>query len=251
MGLAHEKKSYLQEKANLFEIGSNDYSNGNDKIVGAPGIGSIRELKGRKVGVEIGCLSHMLLMNALAKNGMTEKDVTLVNMPTHQAAQTLASGDVAAIVAWQPNSGAALELVKGSRELYTSADEPGIIYDTLAVSAESLLKHRAEWSKVVAAWYDVIDYLNDPANRDEAMKILAARVGVTPEKYATYMKGTRFLTAGEAMKIFRKADGFGSVYGSSAITDKFFVDNKIYKENVNIPRCIDPSFTRAYLKGRK
>ena len=88
-------------------------------------------------------------------------------MPTHLAAQTLASGDVAAIVAWQPNSGAALELVKGSRELYTSADEPGIIYDTLAVSAESLLKHRAEWSKVVAAWYDVIDYLNDPANRDE------------------------------------------------------------------------------------
>ena len=25
MGLAHEKKSYLQEKANLFEIGSKDY----------------------------------------------------------------------------------------------------------------------------------------------------------------------------------------------------------------------------------
>lgn len=26
MGLAHEKKSYLQEKANLFEIGSEKYS---------------------------------------------------------------------------------------------------------------------------------------------------------------------------------------------------------------------------------
>lgn len=25
MGLAHEKKSYLQEKANLFEIGSSDF----------------------------------------------------------------------------------------------------------------------------------------------------------------------------------------------------------------------------------
>ena len=25
MGLAHEKKSYLQEKANLFEIGSNQF----------------------------------------------------------------------------------------------------------------------------------------------------------------------------------------------------------------------------------
>ena len=26
MGLAHEKKSYLQEKANLFEIGSTDWN---------------------------------------------------------------------------------------------------------------------------------------------------------------------------------------------------------------------------------
>lgn len=114
-----------------------------------------------------------------------------------------------------------------------------------------MLKHRAEWSKVVAAWYDVIDYLNDPGQPGRSDENPGCAVGVTPEKYATYMKGTRFLTAGEAMKIFRKADGFGSVYGSSAITDKFFVDNKIYKENVNISRCIDPSFTRAYLKGKK
>ena len=28
MGLAHEKKSYLQEKANLFEIGSEIYERG-------------------------------------------------------------------------------------------------------------------------------------------------------------------------------------------------------------------------------
>lgn len=28
MGLAHEKKSYLQEKANLFEIGSSDKQEG-------------------------------------------------------------------------------------------------------------------------------------------------------------------------------------------------------------------------------
>ena len=36
MGLAHEKKSYLQEKANLFEIGSLDQhlkNNGNSGII--------------------------------------------------------------------------------------------------------------------------------------------------------------------------------------------------------------------------
>ena len=47
----------------------NDYSNGNDMVVGGPGIESIKDLKGKKVGVEIGFVSHLLLLNALEKNG--------------------------------------------------------------------------------------------------------------------------------------------------------------------------------------
>ena len=37
-----------------------------------------------------------------------------------------------AVVAWQPNSGQALEEVAGSKAIFTSADVPGIIYDVLA-----------------------------------------------------------------------------------------------------------------------
>ena len=39
----------------------NDYSNGNDMVVAAPGITSMSELKGKKVGVELGFVSHLLL----------------------------------------------------------------------------------------------------------------------------------------------------------------------------------------------
>ena len=229
----------------------NDYSNGNDKIVGAPGINSIKDLKGKKVGVEIGCLSHALLINALTKNGLKESDVTLVNMPTHQAVQTLESGEVAAVVAWVPHSVNALEVVKGAKELYTSANEPGIIYDVLAVSQESLMKNKAEWEKVVAAWYDVIDFLNDPKNKDEAVKILAARVGISEKKYATFMGGTRFLTAEEAAARFKKGEGYGSVYGSSKNVDAFFVKNKVYEKSVDVNRYIIPSFTETFVKAKK
>ena len=229
----------------------NDYSNGNDKIVGAPGINSIKDLKGKKVGVEIGCLSHALLINALTKNGLKESDVTLVNMPTHQAVQTLESGEVAAVVAWVPHSVNALEVVKGAKELYTSANEPGIIYDVLAVSQESLMKNKAEWEKVVAAWYDVIDFLNDPKNKAEAVKILAARVGISKKKYAAFMGGTRFLTAEEAAARFKKGDGYGSVYGSSKNVDAFFVKNKVYEKNVDVNRYIIPSFTETFVKAKK
>jgi NitT/TauT family transport system substrate-binding protein len=142
-------------------------------------------------------------------------------------------------------------VVKGAKELYTSANEPGIIYDVLAVSQESLMKNKAEWEKVVAAWYDVIDFLNDPKNKDEAVKILAARVGISEKKYATFMGGTRFLTAEEAAARFKKGDGFGSVYGSSKNVDAFFVKNKVYEKNVDVNRYIIPSFTETFVKAKK
>ena len=50
---------------------------------------------------------------ALEKAGLSETDVELINVPTNETPQVLASGDVDAIVAWQPNSGMALNLVPG------------------------------------------------------------------------------------------------------------------------------------------
>ena len=69
----------------------NDYSNGNDMIVARPGIESIKDLKGKKVGLEEGFVSHLLLLNALELNGMKPEDVTFVNTPTNETPQILAS----------------------------------------------------------------------------------------------------------------------------------------------------------------
>ena len=223
----------------------NDYSDGNDMIVGAPGIDSLKDLKGKKVGVEIGFVDHLLLLNGLGKNGMTEKDVQLVNVPTNETPQVLASGQVSAIGAWQPNSGAALKLVPGSKPIYTSADAPGLIYDVLAVSPQSLAMHRAEWEKVTKVWYRVVDYINDPKTHDDAVRIMASRVGVSPEEYQAFLKGTKILTLAEAKSHFKKGPGLDSIYGSSEIVDKFNVDNKVYAAPQDINSYIDPSLTDA------
>lgn len=126
-----------------------DYSNGNDMIVAAPGIDSIAGLKGKKVGIEVGFVEHLLLLKALESAGMKDTDIELVNVATHQTAQTLSSGSVAAIGAWQPNSGQALKAVPGSKAIYTSANVPGLIYDALEVSPASLNARRGDWEKVV------------------------------------------------------------------------------------------------------
>ncbi len=223
----------------------NDYSNGNDMIVGKPGVGSLKDLKGKKIGVEIGFVDHLLLLNGLEKNGMSEKDVELVNVPTNETPQVLASGDVDAIGAWQPNSGIALKLVPGSKPIYTSADEPGLIYDVLAVSPSSLAAHKAEWAKVAKVWYRVVDYIKNPKTYDDAVRIMASRVGVDPEEYKSFIDGTKILTLDEAKQFFVKGDGFTSLYGSSKISDDFNLANDVYKEAQEIDAYIDPSITEA------
>lgn len=221
----------------------NDYSNGNDMIVAAPGIDSIKDLKGKKIGVEIGFVSHLLLLNALEKNGMSEADVELVNVPTNETPQVLASGDVSAIVAWQPSSGQALKQVAGSKAIYTSANEPGLIYDVLAVSPQSLATNKAEWAKVLKVWYRCVDYIYDSKTQADALSIMAARVGLDSAEYKPFLKGTKILTLDEAKKFFAKGEGFDSIYGSSKIADDFNLKYEVYTDPQPVDDYIDSSLT--------
>lgn len=220
-----------------------DYSNGNDMLVAAPGIESVADLKGKKVGVEVGFVGHLLLLNALEDAGLSEDDVELVNVPTNETPQVLASGDVSAIVAWQPNSGQALSLVAGSKPLYTSADKPGLIYDVLAVAPQSLAENRDDWSKVIDVWYKVVDYINADETKDDALSIMSARVGLSPEEYAPILQGTKLLTLDEAKGFFAKGDGFDSIWGSTKISDDFNVKYKVYPDPQDLDGYIDASLT--------
>ena len=222
-----------------------DYSSGNDMIVGEPGIKGLKDLKGKKVGIEVGLVEHLLLLHALQTAGMTEKDVSLVNAKTNETPQVLASKQVAAIGAWQPISGQAMKAVPGSHPLYTSAKAPGLIYDVLAVSPASLNAHRADWMKLIGVWDKVVHYIDDSKTQDDALKIMAARVDLTPDAYKPLLKGTHLIDVAEAKKTFKKADGLASLYGSSRNADQFNVANDVYKQAQDIDSYIDPSLTNA------
>ncbi|MEO0795289.1 MAG: ABC transporter substrate-binding protein [Verrucomicrobiota bacterium] len=229
----------------------NDFSNGNDMIVGGPGVDSIKDLKGKKVGVEEGFVCHLLLLKGLSDNGMSADDVTIVNTPTNETPQVLASGAVAAIGAWQPNSGEALKATPGSSRIYSSADSPGIIYDFLFVSPESLETRRDDWMKVVGVWYRIVDYLKDEDNIDEALEILSSRVNLKPSEYEPLFIGTHILSLDEALERWKKGDGLGSVYGSTDFVDDFNVKFEVYEEPLNTSKYLDPSLTKEYAKSAK
>jgi NitT/TauT family transport system substrate-binding protein len=222
-----------------------DYSNGNDMIVAKPGIKSLKDLKGKKVGIEVGLVEHLLLLHGLSSVGMKEKDLKLVNAKTNETPQVLASGQVSAIGAWQPVSGQAMKSSPGSHPIYTSKEAPGLIYDVLAVSPASLNAHKADWMKLIGVWDKVVHYINDPATQDDAVKIMAARVELTPEDYKPLLQGTHLIDVAEGKKAFVKGPGLSSLYGSSKVADGFNVDNDVYKKAQDINSYIDPSLTNG------
>jgi NitT/TauT family transport system substrate-binding protein len=222
-----------------------DYSNGNDMIVGKPGIKSLKDLKGKKVGIEIGLVEHLLLLQGLQDQGMSASDVTLVNAKTNETPQVLASGQVDAIGAWQPNSGQAMKALPGSKPIYTSAQAPGLIYDVLYATPTSVAAHKADYIKLAQVWDKIVHYINDPATQDDAVKILSARVGLTPQAYKPLLKGTHLIDIAEGKKIYVKAKGLGSLYGSTDIANDFNVKNAVYKESQATDAYIDPSITSA------
>jgi NitT/TauT family transport system substrate-binding protein len=229
-------------------IMATDYSNGNDTVIAKPGIKDIKALKGKKVGVEVGLVDHLLLLDAFKKSGMNPKDVTLVNSKTNELPQVLASGQVDAVACWQPIAGQAMKGVPGSRPVWTSKQSPGLIYDVLAVSPTKLAANKDAWIKLIKVWGKVVSYINDPKTQPDALKIMSARVGLTPEAYKPLLGGTKLLDLKANISVFKKGEGLTSMYGSTKISDTFNVANAVYKKSEDVDSYIDASFVGAAMK---
>ena len=97
------------------------------------------------------------------------------------------------------------------------------------VNPASYAAHKEDWAKITAIYYKCVDYLMDPATRDDAIKIMAAKVGADPVEYAKNVPGTHFLTVAEAKTCLKKSHDMMSIYGSMELSDKFNLDNAVYK----------------------
>jgi NitT/TauT family transport system substrate-binding protein len=96
-------------------------------------------------------------------------------------------------------------------------------------------------------WNRIVKFVMDPANKDEAVKIMAGRAGVPPEEYAKFLPGTRFLAPEEALARFEQKDTLESLYGSGKVADSFNVEHKVYEKSQPVAEYIDGSLSKEAL----
>lgn len=220
----------------------NDNSTGNDQIIAAPGITTVAGLKGKKVAAEQGTVDHYLLLLALKKAGLSEKDVTFTPLLTDAAAAAFAAGQVDAVGVFAPFTTTALAR-KGSTAITTSADFPGAIPDTLSFTSSFVAEHPTEVQAVVQSWFDTLAWIK--ANPAEAVEIMAKRGGVSPADYNTYNAGTTIFTKEQNLEAFATgSDAKHLGYQADQIAD-FLLSTKLVDTKPPLDGLFEPKFVEA------
>ncbi len=176
-----------------------DYSAGMDGIVAAPGINSVKDLKGKTIATNIGTMNHMLLLTALEQAGLSELDVNITNMSEGDATAALVGGSIDAASIFDPQmSKAAKE--SGGKVIFSSKDLPGELSDILIIK-DSIVKDRAdEVQGIVDAWYQVQDKYNK--NSDSVVDLISPKAELTNDEFYSLLDGIDIATKDYNKEVF-------------------------------------------------
>jgi NitT/TauT family transport system substrate-binding protein len=224
----------------------NDNSAGNDAVMVGPKIKSFADLKGKTVALEEFSVSHFLLVTGLAKNKMRPKDVKIVNLSAGDAAAAFLSGRVDAATVWNPWVNK-IELSGKGRPIFSSKEIPGLVPDLLVAQEKSLAANRKDFIGMVRAWYDVERFIREQP--EEAVKIMAKIVGLTPEEYKVFLPGTRFFGEKENLEAFgTDAATTRTLLGAAPPIVKFLIDNKLIEGKPDPAKALDASLVKEVAK---
>jgi NitT/TauT family transport system substrate-binding protein len=220
----------------------NDNSTGNDQIIAAPGIDSVAALRGKRVAAEQGTVDHYLLLLALEKAGLSEKDVTFTPLLTDAAAAAFVAGQVDAVGVFAPFTTTALGR-PGSKAVATSKDFPGAIPDALSFQSKFVAEHPDQVQAVVQAWFDTLAWIK--ANPAEAVSIMAKKGGVSDADYKTYDAGTTIFTKEQNLEAFAPgSDAKHLDYQSNKIAE-FLLSTKLIETKPPLDGLFEPKFVKA------
>ncbi|MEU9807899.1 glycine betaine ABC transporter substrate-binding protein [Mycobacterium sp. NPDC050853] len=174
-----------------------DVAGDNEALVASnrSGVTTIAGLKGKRIGTPFASTAHYSLLAALAQNGLSAKDVQLVDLQPQAALAAFDRGDVDAVYTWLPTVD---QVRKNGRDLITSRQ--------LVVGGRPTLDLAAVSNAFADAHPEVVDVWRQQQARalrlirddpSTAAKAIAAGNGLTPQEVAGQLKQGIYLTPEE------------------------------------------------------
>ena len=170
-----------------------------DKSYGADGMAvrgstaSIKDLKGKTVAASApGTSPYFALAWILKENGMSVKDVSVVNMEPGPAAQAFIAGQNDAAMTYEPYLSAVREKPEAGKIIATTLDYP-MVMDTFGCTPKFLAENDAAAKALTKSYFDALEMIK--AEKDKAYGIMGADVKQTGEQFG---KSANFLRWSDA-----------------------------------------------------
>ncbi len=223
-----------------------DFSNGNDGVV-AKGASDLKGIKGENVYLAEFSVSHYLLARGLVANGMTERDVKVINaIPDDLVAAFTATEDMKVITTWNPLLAEARQ-VQGANLLFDSSQIPGEIIDMMVVNTKTLEENPKLGKALVGAWYETMQVMStENPKKTEALETMAKDSGATLDQYIDQLNSTKmFYQSSEALEFYKSND----VRKTMDHVRNFAFDNGLYAEGAPSPDVVGIQFADGSVLG--
>jgi NitT/TauT family transport system substrate-binding protein len=179
-----------------------DKSYGADGMVVKPGIAKIADLKGKTVAASApGTAPYFTLAWMLKKNGLSMKDVTVVNLEPQAAANAMIAGtaNLDAAMTYEPFLSAVRDKPEAGKIIATTLDYP-MIMDTFGCTPEFLAKNPKAARALADAYFEALAMIkSDPA---KSFEIMGADVKQSADKFEASQKFLRWQDRAANQKFF-------------------------------------------------
>lgn len=185
------------ETRQLFQL---DKSYGADGMAVRSNIASIKDLKGKTVAASApGTAPYFTLAWFLRENGMTLKDVTIVNAEPGPAAQAFIAGQYDAAMTYEPFLSAVRAAPQAGKIIATTLDYP-MVMDTFGCTPAFINANEGAVRALVKSYYEALELIAKEPER--ANTIMGADVRQSAEQFAASSKFLRWQGPAENKAFF-------------------------------------------------
>ncbi|MEO5700656.1 MAG: ABC transporter substrate-binding protein [Casimicrobiaceae bacterium] len=214
-----------------------DKSYGADGMVVKPNIAKIADLKGKTVAASApGTAPYFTLSWFLAKNGVSVKDVRVVNLEPQAAANAMIAGtsDLDAAMTYEPYLSSVRAKPEAGKIIATTLDYP-MVMDTVGCTPKFLADNPKAAKALADAYFDALDMIrNDPK---KSFEIMGADVKQTGEQFEASQKYLRWQDRAANQKFFA---GEHAQFSKEAA--QLLLDTGVIKQTPEMAKLADTRF---------
>lgn len=214
------------------------YDNGSfNTVVSVPEISQIKDLAGKRIGVQVGTSYELLISEMLASANLKISDVTLVNVDPEAVPSSLGRTIDAGFI-YEPYTTEAI--ARGNNLLLKSTEYIGLYPDVIVFRGAVVDERGEDIRAFLKAWFEAVEFRQK--NPEQAQQIIADYFGL-PVDNIIPDDALKILTLQDNYEIFQTGSATKrSIYQTARLNADFLVRMGVLSNQPKLETLLTPAY---------